>query len=434
MPSQASADFLLWHRGYVYYFERILRAASGDPTFSLPYWNYTDQAQRGFPRIFAERESDPPDPPANPLYDERRELAFMFGLYQLSAGAVSTARAFQENRFFGPDEITGFAGGVADSDGDTKGFIELSPHDLMHVSVGGLIVDAQGNQIGGLMSSPPTAAFDPVFWVHHANIDRLWALWECDSQRQWGTVPSQAWLDEAPWFFNDHDGSILNTARRFFLDRRNFTIAFDSDTAGCMPLPVRVPLDARMTLVADQPASPPEIRSFVERDAAPAAPVNVAVGPDRQVDVPVPQSGLPAIADRSLKSLVEGADRAKPARIVLELGDIKMEGVPSVGYDVHVNLRQGETASRESPSYVGTISLFRANHAHGGAATGFRQKFDITEAVRQDHAPSEPLIVSLVPFDLFAPVGAQPRLRRSDQVTIGSMRVILQEGQTTVTP
>src|SRR5437899_3777698 len=36
--------FLSWHRMYLYYLERILRAASGDPYLSLPYWNYSDGA------------------------------------------------------------------------------------------------------------------------------------------------------------------------------------------------------------------------------------------------------------------------------------------------------------------------------------------------------------------------------------------------------
>src|SRR3954449_7430958 len=32
--------FLSWHRMYLYFFERIVRAASGDPNFALPYWDY----------------------------------------------------------------------------------------------------------------------------------------------------------------------------------------------------------------------------------------------------------------------------------------------------------------------------------------------------------------------------------------------------------
>lgn len=28
------------------------------------------------------------------------------------------------------------------------------------------------------MSIQEYAAFDPIFWVHHANVDRLWASWQ----------------------------------------------------------------------------------------------------------------------------------------------------------------------------------------------------------------------------------------------------------------
>jgi hypothetical protein len=427
---QPSADFLLWHRGYVYYFERILRAASGDSSLSLPYWNYTDPAQRVFPAVFADPEPDQANNPTNPLFDGRREQAFMFGLYQLTAGAVSTARAFQENRFFGPTEITGFAGGVSDSNGDTKGFVELSPHDLMHVSVGGLVVDAQGNQVGGLMTSPDTAGLDPVFWVHHCNIDRLWALWECGDQRQWGVVPSSGWLDEAPWFFTDHDGSVANHPRRFFLDRRNFTFTYDSDTPACTALSVRDPIESRVALIADaRMTNAVESRSFVERDAGTRVPVNRAVGPDRQVDLSIPLDSLAAARDRSLKSRIESADPAKPVRIMLEVSEIEMAGVPTVGYDVHVNLRAGEVAARESPSHVGTLSLFRAGHSQAAGHPNWTQRFDITDAVRRDD-DGQAIVVSLAPFDLYAPIGDKPRLRRDDQIKIGSVRIILVEGQT----
>jgi tyrosinase-like protein len=31
--------------------------------------------------------------------------------------------------------------------------------------------------IEGDLGSPATAARDPIFWLHHANIDRLWVRW-----------------------------------------------------------------------------------------------------------------------------------------------------------------------------------------------------------------------------------------------------------------
>ncbi|KAJ9615738.1 hypothetical protein H2200_001815 [Cladophialophora chaetospira] len=41
-------------------------------------------------------------------------------------------------------------------------------HNSIHNSVGGY----------GHMEYPEVAAFDPVFWLHHANVDRLFAMWQ----------------------------------------------------------------------------------------------------------------------------------------------------------------------------------------------------------------------------------------------------------------
>ena len=44
MPDRTSRHFLSWHRIALYFFERVLREASGDPNFALPYWDYTNDA------------------------------------------------------------------------------------------------------------------------------------------------------------------------------------------------------------------------------------------------------------------------------------------------------------------------------------------------------------------------------------------------------
>ena len=51
---QSSAEFVIWHRLYLYYFERILREAAQDPLLALPYWNYS-QTNRAFPAILLTR-------------------------------------------------------------------------------------------------------------------------------------------------------------------------------------------------------------------------------------------------------------------------------------------------------------------------------------------------------------------------------------------
>src|SRR4030095_7761042 len=74
-PSQAgwnqcqhgSFFFLSWHRMYLYFFERILRAASGDATLALPYWNYSNPAAQTLPLPFRV-----PADTTNPLYVAER--------------------------------------------------------------------------------------------------------------------------------------------------------------------------------------------------------------------------------------------------------------------------------------------------------------------------------------------------------------------------
>jgi tyrosinase len=34
--------------------------------------------------------------------------------------------------------------------------------------------------VGGDMSDPNLAAYDPIFYPHHSNIDRIWAIWQGD--------------------------------------------------------------------------------------------------------------------------------------------------------------------------------------------------------------------------------------------------------------
>jgi len=44
-----------------------------------------------------------------------------------------------------------------------------SPHGSVH------------GRVGGNMGSVPYAGFDPIFWLHHANVDRLWAVWQASN-------------------------------------------------------------------------------------------------------------------------------------------------------------------------------------------------------------------------------------------------------------
>lgn len=64
--------------------------------------------------------------------------------------------------------------------------IDRAPHGAMHnyIGFGNDTIGKsmfnpikQKKDIGGLMQDVNTAAFDPIFWVHHTNIDRIWQQW-----------------------------------------------------------------------------------------------------------------------------------------------------------------------------------------------------------------------------------------------------------------
>ena len=46
--------------------------------------------------------------------------------------------------------------------------------------------------VGGLMGVVPTSPNDPVFWLHHSNIDRIWAIWQTRHPTSAAQYPTDA--------------------------------------------------------------------------------------------------------------------------------------------------------------------------------------------------------------------------------------------------
>jgi tyrosinase len=172
--------FLPWHRGYLIAFEAVIRAAvvaaNGPADWALPYWNYFKPNQDRLPPAFG--SPDWPDGRGdNPLFVPQRYGPRNDGNVRVLVQAINL-NALGDPRFVGPGSggsqgfggvNTGFSHG-----GNTHGGVESQPHDVVHGLVGG--GDPRTN-LPGLMSDPDTAGLDPIFWLHHANIDRLWEVW-----------------------------------------------------------------------------------------------------------------------------------------------------------------------------------------------------------------------------------------------------------------
>ena len=174
MHTQASSPqahgapgFLPWHRAYLLDLERELQAI--DPSVSLPYWRF-DQAA---PNIFTPEFFGASDPLGAVQFSATNPLQF----WRTDGVPGITRRPFFDTDT-APAGLRSEAQTLALGN-QYPGFraLEGNPHGSAHTSFGGSI------------SSIPTAARDPLFFLLHCNVDRLWAKW----QRQFGRFdPAQA--------------------------------------------------------------------------------------------------------------------------------------------------------------------------------------------------------------------------------------------------
>ncbi|KAL3647548.1 hypothetical protein CASFOL_008516 [Castilleja foliolosa] len=174
--------FFPFHRWYIYFFERICRKLLEDDTFALPFWNYDSPSGMEIPAMFNISDS--------PLFDPKRDQSHLppsvvdltFGglttglisprkqrnynlnvMYKQMISNGSTPKLFMGQPFRPGDDITKMYG---------AGSIEIAPHNTVHVWTG------DGREIfRENMGVFYSAARDPIFYTHHANIDRLWDVW-----------------------------------------------------------------------------------------------------------------------------------------------------------------------------------------------------------------------------------------------------------------
>lgn len=162
--------FLPWHRGYLYHYELALQDI--DPDVTVPWWNWMDEA--GLPTAFTDSVD------ANPLTGA-----------QIEPSGVPRQPGW-------PKETTRDPGGA-----DGQGPAPLPP-PLRTTNMGGREVDLYSWMmnatayadfesrcwrlhdnihvwVGGTMSDQNWAAYDPIFWTHHAMVDRLWRLWQANN-------------------------------------------------------------------------------------------------------------------------------------------------------------------------------------------------------------------------------------------------------------
>ena len=325
--------FFTWHRMYLYYFERVLRAAAGDPNLRLPYWDYTSTAQLGFPQILGQPQlSGAP----NPLYDARRRSQSV----QLAANSTNVDGMLQQATF-----------------ATFQSNLENGPHGYVHCTVGA------GCQIP-LMGAVPTAGTDAVFWMHHANIDRIWQCW----LEQGGQMPSDAAFRQQTFDFVDETGSLVTLGVAQLLGPSS-PIDYTYDNV----------LQCRRTAALGGPPSAFRAAALAaepEKTTLDSASAVAIDAPVKTLSLEVPRTGAPS---DSLKKAFRLDRPAVAGAVELVLKGITVEATPGVLFDVFL-ARKGGGERR----YVGTLSFFGAGavHEHGAAPHAVDRSFDVTEPLR----------------------------------------------------
>lgn len=381
--------FLPWHRMYLFHFEQMVRAiVAGLPGidaqtrtgWALPYWDYgRSTTTRALPQTF--RATTLPDGSPNPLRVEQRNRGVgrdINGGARLPAEVASARFALRERAFSGPPGAgvtSGFGGGAAAPDhfGSVPGQLELTPHGDVHTTVGGP---------GGLMSNFDTAPLDPIFWLHHANIDRLWEVWRTQQNPPRVNPTRTAWIGQ---IFDFHDASatpVKDTVSDF---RRTTDLDY---TYADISLPPG-PLEA--TAVSAEP---------------PAHPAELVGTSDRTVELAGERVGV-QIAMAQPEGPLSGG--GIPSRVYLNVEDVAGEVNPGVSYGVYLTVPDEDET--DEPHHVGNVSFFGIETVtdleadHPGGHGGMRFAFDISDVhaeLRGRGLWSDEVRVT------FAPLGLEP--------------------------
>lgn len=343
-------NFLPWHRACLLYFEEIVRVVSGVDDFTLPYWDYTVDG------VLPEEFRRPGDPFWGVLHvDERRP--------SVNSGTSIKSPAVNLNSLGNPSYYDravrqGFTNEV-------NGGI----HGAVHVNVG-----TQKN-----MGSVDFAGRDPIFWLHHCNIDRLWAAWNNAGRAN----PTDADWTDIKHVFANKDGDRVEATNGGVSSLSSVGYSYDS-----LP-PAPAAQAAELTVLAQ--AVEPLARNTE----------TVRLGQDVTTASLAPLSPASAAAVGALGD----------ARLVLVMDGVSASAQPGTVFDVYGKV--GSNAP-DSGLYLGSVNFFDAVPLGQQGAKPKRLTLDVTDALSQANIALTQIDVFtyyFVPVDPVAP-GSDPVIQR----------------------
>jgi tyrosinase len=376
-------EFLHWHRHYIRFFEKICAALSGNPGFALPYWNWSQNSGRipapffDRPELNVEHWNDPGqyDGAAWGPIDTvgRRGLDKSHGLLDdpIKSGSFTL------------DSINGIKQ-LPTIDLFRPG-LEGQPHNNGHVVSGATKTGKPGHMRSGL--SP----LDPIFWLHHCMVDRIWAEWQ--------KSPSHATPDPKSEYsgqFFEADGTPAKANSTGAMTIAGLGYTYDifqaPRTALANPQFSTQQMNALNTLLR---AGPPQTIGSAANASESHANIETAIS----VSVPsLPRRGA------QLRALEAQGLTVVSGRVLAKLSNVTPPETDDLLINVFVECPYlSPTTPYTDPHYAGSFSFFGAAKKRMPGMGSPTYVVDITRPVREAEFSPDKIKLQLMPV----PAGAE---------------------------
>ena len=301
--------FFAWHRMYVYFFERILRAKSGRSNLTLPYWNY--QINPVLHPAFRDNSR------GNPLYDATRNPAINSG----GALPASIMTAFSNSL-----DIIPYYNFQSNLNG--------GPHGSVHTTV------------NGNMAVVATAVKDPVFWLHHSNIDRLWEEWLSRCNGRINPTDS-TWLNNTYTFFDEFGNPVSMNGSQVVAIATQLNYRYDS-----------LPTDPNCGGAA-APQSLVSSQELLSKSSA----VEIMAQSQKTNFLQEPTNLLDSFIKKSKRTNFKFTSKTQPETLIMTFDGITIDQMPQGVVEVYLNLPAAVTSPVSNSKYfIGLLDLFSAEH------------------------------------------------------------------------
>ncbi len=336
-------NFLPWHRMLVYFLEKMIGAVLHDDTFTLPYWNCSPGLPSSQSGIMPEVFRSPNDPLLASLYVQDRNDGVNSGapIDSQNPGVLSATSAMAETTYSSNSPKQGFCNSI-----------NLGVHAYVHALVGTVTN----------MGYVPTTAQDPVFWMHHCNIDRLWASW---NRAGYPNPTDPNFLSQTFWFAGpDGEAVSIRVGDVMSIAQLNYTYQeFEP-----VPSPLNQPSPRLRNLAPGAPVSTTVVASATA----------ISLGSEiATVEIrPAPEVGN-RVFDRSLAAPLAPDLGA----YYLVVRDLRISAQPGVIYSLYLDVSEGASDETLHAHKVGDLNFFQAMPGMEMNEPTRFVSYDITELV-----------------------------------------------------